>query len=47
MERGKGKGPNSEAQFPLVGTKHDGKLIFEDNGEDSRTKKRCTKSGIS
>ena len=46
-EKGKGNGPDSEAQFLLVGTKRDGKLIFEDNEEDSRTKKRCTKSGIS
>ena len=28
-EKGKGKGPDSKAQFPLVGTKRDGKLIFE------------------
>ena len=46
-EKGKGKGPDSEAQFPLVGTKRDEKIIFEDNEEDSITKKRCTKSGIS
>ena len=46
-ELGKGKGPDSETQVPLVGSKWDGKLIFEDSGEDSKTKKRCTKSGIS
>ena len=46
-ELGKGKGPNSDTPVPLVGSKRDGKHIFEDNGEDSRTKKRCTKSGIS
>ena len=46
-EKGKGNGPDFEAQFLLVGSKHAGKLIFEDNEEDSRTKKRCTMSGIS
>ena len=46
-ELGKGKSPDSDSQVPPVGSKRDGKHIFEDDGEDSRTKKRCTKSGIS
>ena len=43
----KGKSPDSDSQVPPVGSKRDGKHIFEDGGEDSRTKKRCTKPGIS
>ena len=46
-ELGKGKSPDSDSQVPPVGSKRDGKHIFEDDGEDSRTKKRCTKPGIS
>nr|POF20338.1 hypothetical protein CFP56_54096 [Quercus suber] len=46
-EKGNAKGPASETQFPSVGSKRAGKLIFEDEEEDLRTKKRCTKLGIS
>jgi len=46
-EKGKAKGPAAEALSPLVGSKRVGKLIFEDEEEDYRTKKRCTQSGIS
>ena len=46
-EKGKVNGPASETQSPSVGSKRVGKLIFEDEEEDYRTKKRCTKSGIS
>ena len=46
-ELGKGKSIDSNSQAPPVGSKRDGKLVFEDGGEDTRAKKRCTASGIS
>lgn len=46
-EKGKVKGPASETQLPSVGSKRTGKLIFEEEEEDFRTKKRCPEIGIS
>ena len=46
-ELGKGKSIDSDSQAPPVGSKRNGKHVFEDDGEDTRTKKRCTASGIS
>ena len=46
-ELGKGKSIDSDSQALPVGSKRDGKHVFEDDGEDTRTKKRCTASGIS
>ena len=46
-ELGKGKSIDPNSQAPPVGSKRDGKLVFEDGGEDTRAKKRCIASGIS
>ena len=45
-EKGKVKGLAPKTQVPLVGSKRVGKLIFEDEKEEARTKKRCTEIGI-
>ena len=46
-EKGNVKGPASETQLPSMGSKCAGKLIFEEEEEDFKTKKRCTETGIS
>ncbi|XP_075645538.1 uncharacterized protein LOC142616585 [Castanea sativa] len=44
-EKGKIKSPTSETQQPSVGSKRAGKLIFAEEKEDIRTKRKCTETG--